>query len=154
LPYSCNYVVGDSPSKVRQFVLNTALSHRRPPQESTTAQLWDIVLSSHPHSQTLCLASPLLGASLTPLGGWFVTEPCFQPLLLFLPSFTDCLVLCLTPFTEAGSVSPQPPLSMLDLNSLFMLFSFVGGGGRFNLLRGCTGPCSRLGVGRGVVHDA
>jgi hypothetical protein len=53
-------------------------------------------------------------------------------LFLFLPSFTKSLAPCPTPFLGASLVfypNPAVHLSVLDYNSLFILFSFVGGRG-------------------------
>jgi hypothetical protein len=65
------------------------------------------------------------------------------------------LIVCLlapTPFSKAGSAfHTHTPLSVVDYNSLFMLFSFVGWW--FNLPRGCAGLCS-WGLGRGVACGA
>jgi hypothetical protein len=79
-------------------------------------------------------------------------HPCSQPLLLFLPSFTESLAPCPTPVHQGQVQCSTPPLMlMLDYNLLFMLFSFFGG--RSNLPRRCAGLCS-LGVGRGVMCGA
>jgi hypothetical protein len=105
--------------------------------EIHTIPFWEVDLSPHPYSQPLCLPSPLLGASWAPLGGWFVTPPQLSVFVTF-PAFVHW---------EFGSL-PQPHSLVLDCNSLFMLFSFVGGG-EFNLPRCCAGLCSQE-IGRRV----
>jgi hypothetical protein len=103
------------------------------PEFSTCSALggWPVAppqLSAFVHLQ------PLLGASLPPLGGWFVT-----PLLLLasvaqlaFPHWefgTESSVPCSTPILQGRFRVPLPPLlSVSDYNLLLMLFNFVGGG--------------------------
>jgi hypothetical protein len=88
-----------------------------------------------PHycSQPLCLASPQIGASSAPLGGWLLAPSLF-PL-----------------FTGAGSTFHSIPQLVLHCYSLFMLFRFVGGGG----IQSAQGMCCIMfpgGWGEGELH--
>jgi hypothetical protein len=112
------WLVSSSPSKVAQF------SFEYCPQSHKTNSvflLWEVGLLPYSHS---------------------------QPLLLFPPCSLSVQLLALPPFSVTGSAFHPPFLSVLDYNSLFMLFSFVQGG--FNLPKGYAGVCSQ-GVGRGVM---
>jgi hypothetical protein len=89
-------------------------------------EVWEVCLSPHPHSQPLCLASPLLCASSAPLGDCLVT-PHLLSAFVTAPTFVhwefDSLPHSCSP--EQVQHSTLPLLSVLDCNSLFMLFSFL-----------------------------
>jgi hypothetical protein len=71
---------------------------------------WEADLSPLPYSQPLCLASPLLSASLALLGGWLVVPPRFQSLLLFPPLFTESSAPCpILIHQDRFSIVPSPP---------------------------------------------
>jgi hypothetical protein len=99
-------------------------------------------------------ASPnLCWVLVAPLGGWLVTLISFSPMLDHWEFSTESSAPCPTPaFQDRFSLSPPPPLSVLDYSLLFIFFNFAGVG-RFNLPRGCTGLFSPGWVGElHVVH--
>jgi hypothetical protein len=120
-------------------------------QDPSPALLWEVGLSPNSHSQPLWLFQPLLGASLTPLGGWLITPPPFSAFVAF-PEFIHWQFCDLppSPFSWAGSVF-HPHLCCWCYITIFSLCFSVLFGGWFNLPRGCTGLCS-WGVGRGVAR--
>jgi hypothetical protein len=111
---------------IQFWVLPSVLVHqlRDPPP----APFWDVGLLPHPYFQTLCLASPLLGASSALLGSWLVTPSLLSAFVTF-PTFVHWEFGSLSHPCSLGQIqlSTQLPLLVLNCNSLFMLFSFVGG---------------------------
>jgi hypothetical protein len=63
--------------------LNTALSPVRTAQGSPPDLYWEVRLSSYSGSQIFCLTSPLLAASLAPLGVWLVDPSQFSAFVTF-----------------------------------------------------------------------
>jgi hypothetical protein len=117
-------LVSSSPTKMMQF------SFEYSPQSSGTSSVIHHI--------------PILGV-------WLVIQPLSQLLLLF-PIHSWEFVSSPHPHSLGHSQCSTPtPLLVLDFNSQFMLFSFVGaGGGSFNLPWGWSGLWS-WGVGRGVM---
>jgi hypothetical protein len=134
LLYSCNCLwSAPLPARWGNSVLSTALILTKLAQTASTSPALRGWLIIPPPFSEFCLTSLLLSASSAALGGWLIAPP--------LLSFSESLAPCSTHST-------LPPLSVLDCNLLFMLFSFVWRG-RFTLPRGCAGLCSQQG-GRGV----
>jgi hypothetical protein len=146
-------LVSSSPSRVGQF------SFEYCPQSQETISginhqpcFEKLACYPTPHSQPLCLASPLvvLVQHLWDVG--LLPYHCSQPLLLFPRLFSESLAVCPTPVLWGRfNVPPTHTLSMLEYNLLLILFSSVGRG--FNMPKDCTGLCSP-GVGRGVTHGS
>jgi hypothetical protein len=116
------------PARWGNSVLSTALSPIRPAQGSTTGPYFVGLLVSPPLSQPLCFVSPLLGASLAPLGGWLVTPPLFSACVTF-PTFIPWEFHSLSHLHSLGQVqcSTPPLLQVLDCNLLLCFSVFLWG---------------------------
>jgi hypothetical protein len=140
LPYYCNSVWSVTPAaRWSNSVLSTILSPTRLAQQSTTALFWEVSLSLHLHSQTLCLSLPLLSDSPVlrevGLSHHLILSPCS---LSYLSSLRAHLLVP-PAFSEAGSVFHSTPMVNVWLQFPFYDFQFCLGG--FNMPRSCSVLC-------------
>jgi hypothetical protein len=126
------YLVSSSPARWGNSVLNSALCPMKSALDPPPDLLCELGLPPHPCSQPLHLSWPLLSSSSS--SGRLA---CYPTLALSLCCFT-CVHSLRVQYWECGSLphshplgqvqcSPPPLLFVLDYNSLFMLFNFVGG---------------------------
>jgi hypothetical protein len=116
LPFSCSSEWSAPPAaRWCNSVLNAALCPRGQLQDPPPALIWEVGLSSHPHSQPLCLSKPLLSAS-----GCSGKLPCYP---------TPMLSLCSQPCSP-GQVHHSTPTSTVCVRLQFAVcFSVLLGGG-------------------------
>jgi hypothetical protein len=122
-------LVSSSPSKVGQFSFEYyPLSHEGSAGIHCLPCFGRLACCPTP-TLSLCASSDLCLVLAAPLGGQLDAPPSLSAFVA-LPIFVHWEFSSLpTPALRGRfSVPPPPPLLVLDYSSLFMLFSFVGGG--------------------------
>jgi hypothetical protein len=149
--FSCSSVWSAPPSaRWGNSVLNAVLCARDQLQDPPPSLLWEVGLLSYPHCQ-LCAFPNLCWVLLALWEVGLSPHSHSQPFLFYGTSVPRVGFLA-PPLTaqqweisslphphSPGQVqhSIPPQMVVVDYSSLFMAFSFAGGG-RFSLLRGCT----------------